>query len=201
METITPNGDIGQSTQPIIASSITSQEWLDDITINLFCDMLKKQFPNVKGLQDVLFIQNPNFFVQVKENCLQIMNVNNSHWVLWSFNSTIINGVNEVFLYDSLGPSSLPSEHIDIIFQIINCNRKALKIIWKNTQIQIGGFECGLFALANATAIAEGNDSSNMSFKQSEMRKHLSKCFETKFITSFPSAGRQPGPNITLHEN
>ena len=37
--------------------------------------------------------------------------------------------------------------------------------------------ECGLFAIANATALCGGLDPHLQNFEQSKMREHLTKCF------------------------
>ena len=53
-------------------------------------------------------------------------------------------------------------------------------------QKQVGGTDCGLFAIAVITAIAHGEDPSQLQFKQEEMRYHLLKCFKDERITLFP---------------
>ena len=45
---------------------------------------------------------------------------------------------------------------------------------------------CGVFAIAAATAIANSYNPSLLHFKEKEMRKHLCDCFENGIITTFP---------------
>ena len=45
---------------------------------------------------------------------------------------------------------------------------------------------CGIFAIAAATAIANSCNPSLLHFKEKEMRKHLYDCFENGTITLFP---------------
>ena len=52
-------------------------------------------------------------------------------------------------------------------------------------QKQEGGTDCGLFAIAAATAIAHGVDHTELKFKQVSMRTHLLKCFKSEKLTSF----------------
>ena len=47
-------------------------------------------------------------------------------------------------------------------------------------QKQEGGTDCGLFAIAAATAIAHGVDPTQLKFKQASMRTHLLKYFESE---------------------
>ena len=53
-------------------------------------------------------------------------------------------------------------------------------------QKQVGGTDCGLFAIAVITAIAHGKDPSQIQFKQEEIRNHLLNCLKDKYITLFP---------------
>ena len=47
-----------------------------------------------------------------------------------------------------------------------------------NVQMQAGGSDCGLFAIAFATSLCYGQSAGNFHFDQSAMRKHLINCFE-----------------------
>ncbi len=52
-----------------------------------------------------------------------------------------------------------------------------------NTSKQDGGADCGLFAIATATALAFGTSQST--FKQSKLRAHLLVCFEQRSMKPF----------------
>ena len=51
---------------------------------------------------------------------------------------------------------------------------------------QQGSRDCGIFALAYATELADGFDPSNFIFDQSKMRDHLFNCLENNRLTHFP---------------
>ena len=53
------------------------------------------------------------------------------------------------------------------------------------TQKQRGSKDCGLFAIAYATALLNEIDVSNIKFDQSKMRQHLLSCFVNKSVTPF----------------
>ncbi len=55
-----------------------------------------------------------------------------------------------------------------------------------DTQIQAGGCDCGLFAIANATALAHMDDPGKLFYDQKKMRQHLFQCLEKGIITPFP---------------
>jgi len=50
-------------------------------------------------------------------------------------------------------------------------------------QTQKGGADCGLFAIANMTALAHGIDPLLVHYDQSKMRVHLIACFEKGQMT------------------
>jgi hypothetical protein len=51
------------------------------------------------------------------------------------------------------------------------------------TQKQVGGNDCGLFAIAIATAIAFGADPTKLLFDQAALQSHLVQCFTAKAMT------------------
>ena len=68
-----------------------------------------------------------------------------------------------------------------------------------NIQIQMGGTDCGLFALANATPLHHGIDTTSCVFNQEKMREHScipSETGEWRFSTP---AERQAIPQPVNH--
>ena len=55
-----------------------------------------------------------------------------------------------------------------------------------NVQKQKGGNDCGLFAIAFATALAFGQSPWDHSYIQESMREHLLKCFKNNRMRPFP---------------
>ena len=155
---------------------------LTDLSINLAQRMLKEQF-ELNGLQSTLLQARTS--KQITEislnNQIQIIHSHgNSHWIV----ASSVNSRNHtVFVYDSV------FEHLDkntekIIQNLFNSKR--IKVV--KSQAQCGGDDCGVFAIANATAIAHGFDPANMAFNQSAMRLHLLKCFKEEKMTMFPTS-------------
>ena len=54
------------------------------------------------------------------------------------------------------------------------------------SQKQVGGTNCGLFAIATATAHTYGTDPTSITFIQAAMQNHLVQCFTDRVITLFP---------------
>ena len=66
---------------------------------------------------------------------------------------------------------------------------KSITIQHMHMQHQAGGGDCGLFALATATAICNGMDPGALHYQQRQMRDHLKKSLELKVLLPFPAKG------------
>ena len=53
-------------------------------------------------------------------------------------------------------------------------------------QQQQGVTDCGLFAIAYAVHLANGNDPAKVKFEQKKMRTHLTNCLKKKRLEAFP---------------
>ena len=53
-------------------------------------------------------------------------------------------------------------------------------------QKQVGGADCGLFAIGFATAIAFGKPPNKLKLVQQELRSHLVSCFNKGRMSLFP---------------
>ena len=73
-----------------------------------------------------------------------------------------------------------------------------LRLEFANMQQQTGGNDCGLFALAAASALARGEDPTELHFHQSQMRTHLMDCFILDRMAPFPSQKRLVGNKIKM---
>ena len=72
------------------------------------------------------------------------------------------------------------------IAALISSEEKEIIIKMMNVQLQAGGCDCGLFAIAFATALANGIQPGVCTFKQDAMRKHLYECQNNGKLTMFP---------------
>ncbi len=171
------------------------------LTANHICAahrMLKSQFPGQNGLQDTHYLSVYNDWKSNPENFVQILYVNSAHWVcLSNCMYDCENGC--VDLYDSM--ISDPPEDGSIVRQActimksFNVSSVQINIV-KVTQ-QVGGSDCGVFAIAMATDLCFKSDPFHASYVQDEMRSHLERCFESGQMTQFPrtSASRDGKSN------
>jgi len=151
--------------------------WLTDFHIYLFFELLHKQFPNVNGLCSPARIHLYNGSL---ENSIFIFNANANHWL------TISNlNCNNVWnVYDSL---SYQKELLINFFQVILPNEEKVSVSFENVQQQVGGNDCGLFALAFATSLCYKDVPSLIFYDQISLRNHYVKCIEDNEIQRFPS--------------
>ena len=87
----------------------------------------------------------------------------------------------EVYVYDSV--YDLVDEETEGLINALFCSTN---VVMKKCQKQKGGMDCGLFAVANATALASRIDPCNIHFYQELMRNHLHKCFAEEVMKLFP---------------
>ena len=68
----------------------------------------------------------------------------------------------------------------------LNCQTTNLTVDVMNCQAQQNGNDCGLFAIANATALCNGIDPSLVLWRHNDMRQHYLKCIENGKLEMFP---------------
>ena len=103
-----------------------------------------------------------------------------NHWVLTAtYKSSKV-----VHVYDSVY-SSLDQSSAKLIQRIFHCSSCNIRI--ECVQKQCGSNDCGVYAIAYATAVAFGQDPTKVTFHQLSMRKHLVSCNMDKKMQPFPS--------------
>lgn len=158
--------------QDVDIEAICNGEKLTDLHVG-FAQKLLKQ--HINGLQPTVFQTIKTLESQKPlPNQLQVIHSRGNHWIL-ALNIGCGNG--EVSIYDSVY-SSVNKATMAIITHLFQSSKvKSPKQRW--------GSDCGVFAIAMATALAHGilNVSS---FNQSVVRCHLVNCFEEHTMTPFP---------------
>ena len=139
----------------------------------------------MNGLQSTL-LQGENVTIasaKTMSNRLQIIHSRNNHWILGSNVNCELNVIN---VYDSVY-SEVDECTKDIIEKQFKLHEE-LVIKVPRVKKQTGSNDCGLYAIAFATAIAHGLDPVKQKFRQSAMRAHLVNCFKQKRLSAFPTA-------------
>ena len=155
---------------------ITCDNDITDYSINSACKLLKQQFPSVKGLSLTLYQRKQHIVHFVKES-IQIIHSHGNHWLV----ASTMKCEDEVLVFDPLH-DDLDDDTRNIIQNLFSC--KNIKMA--TCQKQLGIHDCGLFSIANATAIANGIDPASLDYKQEDMQMHLIQCFKQGMLTVFP---------------
>ncbi len=119
--------------------------WLTNRHIDATCALLRGQFQDARGLQCPLLGQN----------LVQILHIGGNHW-----NTVVAIDTQTVKVYDSLYHSlgaGLGAGTSKQSAAILRSSCKQISFSIENTQEQIGGSDCGLFAIAYATEYCYGN--------------------------------------------
>ena len=156
--------------------------WLTDILIDAAQMLLRQAFPALSGLQSVCCGRTKNFIVEPAE-FVQVIHNGRGHWLTVS---TIGTSHPDIHVYDSMYPSVNTCVKAQIA-AILHTESPAIRQQFMEVQKQAGGCDCGLFAVAFATALALGNPPGMYHFVQKEMRQHLCECFERRRSQFFPT--------------
>ena len=89
----------------------------------------------------------------------------------------------KVLVYDS-AYIRWDDETIGLLKTQFHCTASNISIL-QSVQKQLGGKECDLYAIANATSVAFGKDPGKMTYQESVMHAHLCHCFSEKNLEYF----------------
>ena len=158
---------------------IANGEKMHDLIIDMAQRLLKKQFPNLLGLQSTLLQQKKRQQGIERNNLqLQVIHSRGDHWIVAS---TIFADDGQVNVYDSVYHA------IDKETEVIIANLfGSLSIRIVNIEKQSGGSDCGVYAIALITALAFGMDPIVLKFNQPLMRRHLIQYIEDHMLMPFP---------------
>ena len=157
---------------------ISDGSMLNDNHINFAQSILKNQFQVAEGFDCSLY-QYKHRSIDCKIKCgLQIVHCRGNHWILAS-NMTNQEGILDVYdsVYSNLDEGTLK------VLENLFIYREVRIVEW---QKQIGGSDCGLFAIAAATQLLS-QENAIFHFCQVLMRDHALKCYENKNFSCFPN--------------
>ncbi len=167
-------------------------QMLTDVHMNAANNLMRKQFSHIEGFQDTLLGSNLQFDVCCGKFC-QILHNGNDHWLCAS--NIFCDNISDVIMYDSLPcscSSSIqcscgPNMHVKMqVASILMLNRPHMDLIFPSFQRQVGGVDCGLFAIAACTSLCFGNNPSDCHYDQSKMRSHFELCLSSGKLNEFP---------------
>ena len=174
-------GDV--SLTEVDEKELLTGKWLNDKLIHAAQLLLKQR--EISSLQNPLFGQTLSF-APVRDDFVQILH-SESHWVTVS---TIGTQHPTVRVYDSLY-TSLPASTKVQIAALLQTEEKSIKLEWANVQKQPNGSDCGVFAIAFATALCHGQMPEERFFDVTQLRQHLHDCIDKDHMDPFPARRRK----------
>ena len=156
---------------------------LSDIHINKAQNLLKAQFPQLIGLNSSLLQAKELQPTGSLNNKIQIIHCSERHH--WVVATTVNCRDGQVLVIDSVY-RSLDDETKGTVCRLFQNGSEPPTIKVINPQKQKGGKDCGLFAVAYATAIAFGQFPDKKMFRQESMRAHFVACFQRNKMSPFP---------------
>ena len=112
---------------------------------------------------------------------IQIVHINNNHWVCFSRINSIPGYVD---VYDSLS-SPVTQEVLELAFDLTGPALKGVLCI--PVQQQKNDSDCGVFSIAFATSLVYGQNPMNVTYNISQMHPHLLHCLKGGIMTPFPT--------------
>ena len=162
---------------------LDSGGWLTDNHISAAQTLLKDQFPHIDGLQPPTLSETEEWSVLLSEGVQILNDPSKKHWICVS---TVGCPTNVINLYDSLKSSRASPNTVCQIANFFHCQNSSFTIQGISSKTQSGTADCGLFAIATATSLCFEQPPASILWDQSEMCKHLGKCFEKKKLEPFP---------------
>ena len=81
-----------------------------------------------------------------------------------------------------------------MVCSFYKCKSQAIHFDLVNVETQPNSYDCGVYAIANATELAYSLDPALCSWNQSMLRRHLKSCLEQGSISQFPKSGKRKIP-------
>ena len=138
------------------------------MSINAAQQLLKEACAAISGFQDVACGVFLSFDVEPGE-FVQILNNWRGHWLTVS---TIGCPHPTVAVYDSMYHSA--GIHVkSLVASLLHTDAPSIHQTFMDSQMQAGGCDCGILAIANATALVLGENPGKLFYDQQKMGRHL----------------------------
>ena len=178
LEKYKPIAKLGQAEFDLIASPTG---WLDCTIIHEAQTSLQQVNRNIRGFQRPTLGPIRQFDV-MSGDFIQILNINNNHWVCVSSIGCPPGHVN---LMDSLAKPVISKELQELAQALLGPNFRGISNI--PVQQQMNASDCGVFSIAYATCLVYGQNPCTVTFDIPRMRQHLHRCLRAGIMQLFPT--------------
>ena len=128
---------------------------------------------------------------------MQMLHISECHWSMVSNIDVQLPGnchADIVGIYDSSRPHSVNLHTKKMVCSFYKCQTDALHFDIINIESQPNSYDCGVFAIANATELVFGGDPATCRWDCGRMRAHLKDCLKTGVMKKFPKKGQRRVP-------
>lgn len=146
--------------------------WLTSDTIDMASYLLAKEYQDIDGFQSVLLysaISHGGIVGTPQKKFVQILNICNSHWVTAS---NVFCNKNQLCVYDSLR-SPLDPKTQQILSWLLRPQSDNFMVLQPAVQQQTNFSNCGVFAIAFAYAVCQGQPPELCLFTEGRLRAQL----------------------------
>jgi len=183
---------------------LSDAEWLTALNIEAFLRLIKLKYNNYNDLSHPNYYAIRDSLVEKYENSIFIVNTQDGEGFHWLVISNIGCKYLTWRVFDSL---DLPVKKYTFLFKKILPDVDHIIVIKESVAKQKDGLNCGLYSLANALAIAKGDDPCKMEWINDNnlMRSHYRHCIEIADVSDFPHTERRAlrtiSYNLLLNNN
>ena len=172
---------------------LKSNAWVNEAIIYASMEILGKQCEEkIHGWQCSQLAQNLSFRpIPPSSRFVQIFHVGGNHWVTVS--NVQNSEVNAISVYDSLPRRTMSTSFKEQICSLVQPRYAKVVFDIVRVELQPNAYDCGVYAIANATELAQGRDPVLCVWKTNDMRKHLISCLESGQFSQFPLVKKRRG--------
>lgn len=149
---------------------IRQNEMLTDKHIQMAQELLHRQFPHIEGLLS-LTIGTAQQFPVMRHDFIQVLHTGGVHWVCVT--NIGCQQLNKIKLYDSLYSGVSPFTKEQIAALLFVEDNDEIEVSIPPVAQQTNGTDCGVFAIAFATALCYKLDPTPLKFNRRAIRAHL----------------------------
>ena len=160
-------------------------DWLTDIEINAYLALLKRDFPDINGLEPTNYFTIARYFIQNKtRDWVRTLYCNNH----WSCLAAGLNNDDYIYIFDSMARKSVDNFLGDQVSRMMLKNITEQPIIRfkvQKTQQQQRTL-CGYSSCAFATAICHRQNIEELLFDENKLIEHYIDCITKRKTSMFP---------------
>ena len=162
---------------------------LTDKHIQMAQELLHRQFPHTGGLLSPS-IRTAKQFPVMRGEFVQVLHTGGFHWVCVS--NIGCQRLHDIKLFDSLYRGIAPFTKEQIAGLLFVEDSDTIQVQVPPVQQQTNSTDCGVFAIAFATALCYKQDLTTLKFNRREIRTHLWNSLQNDYIGIFPFEERKP---------